>query len=366
YAPWLSTDATNWKQTAIFGEFTWHINDKTDLTMGGRYFKRDNDKLYLVYTPTSHRASDYLEGSDASKIASGSDSDFVPKINLSYQLSDNKMLYALYTEGFRPGGTNRRRGDEDRMAFPRVYEADNVANYEIGAKTRWLDNSLQLNMSYFHMLWTDFQLEVLEPSNAACTEEETVICDQPWQIVVANAGEAHTTGFQAEMAWVPAEGWEIGGNLQLLEAEVDDDFPAGDVTAGMKLPNVPEKKGSAWLSHNWDVTFVQEGEMFFRVQYSYNGESNNILEATANDANPLMINRAYSIVDLSLGLISHANGWEAKFYINNATDERAEYFNNTGLFELPFSRTDEYSNYHRLYTNRPMEYGVRFKYAWGD
>ncbi|MCP3669208.1 MAG: TonB-dependent receptor, partial [Gammaproteobacteria bacterium] len=43
YAPWLSTDATNWKQTAIFGEFTWHINDKTDLTMGGRYFKRDND-----------------------------------------------------------------------------------------------------------------------------------------------------------------------------------------------------------------------------------------------------------------------------------------------------------------------------------
>ncbi len=365
-ASWLSTDTTNWKQTAIFGEFTWHINDKTDLTIGGRYFKRDNDKQYLVYTPNTHRAADYAEGSDAAQIASGSDTDFVPKINLSYQLSDNKMLYALYTEGFRAGGTNRRRGDPERMAFPRIYKADKVANYEIGAKTQWLDNTLQLNMSLFHMAWSDFQLEVLEPSNQACTAEETVICDQPWQIVVANAGDAHTRGLQTEVAWVPAEGWEFGGNIQLLEAEVDEDFSAAGVTAGMELPNVPDVKGSAWLSHSWDVTFVQEGEMFFRAQYSYNGESNNILEATASDANPLLMNSSYSIVDLSLGLISHANGWEVKFYINNATDERAEYFHNTGLFEYPFSRTDEYSHYHRVYTNRPREYGVRFKYAWGD
>ncbi len=60
-------------------------------------------------------------------------------------------------------------------------------------------------------------------------------------------------------------------------------------------------------------------------------------------------------------------------YINNATDERAQYFHSTGLFEYNFSSSgssdplaSSYDHYHRVYTNRPMEYGVRFKYSWGD
>ncbi len=375
---WLSTDRTDWTQVAVFGEFTWHVTDKTDLTIGGRYFQRDNDKLYLVYGPDTQLRAEFLPGERAAGIASGSDSDFVPKINLSYKLSDSKMIYGLYSEGFRPGGTNRGRGELGRTTFPRVFKADNVANYELGAKTHWAENTLQINVSLFHMAWTDYQLEVVDPSNRSCLDDDGnqvtdyPVCDQPWQKVVGNAGDAHTTGLQVEVSWVPADGWEVGGNTQWLEAETDSAVLVADITPGMSLPNVPEWKTSGWLSHRWNVDFIPGAEMVFRGQFSYTGESLNQLAVLGlGDGNPLLTNDAFTIIDFSLGITSSDREWDVSLYVNNATDERAQYFNNTGLSEYPFSNSGAnggapYEHYHRVYTNRPMEYGIRVKYNWGD
>jgi hypothetical protein len=48
---WYSQSSTDWKQKAVFGEFTWHISDAWDLTLGGQYFERTNNNLYLVDHP---------------------------------------------------------------------------------------------------------------------------------------------------------------------------------------------------------------------------------------------------------------------------------------------------------------------------
>ena len=42
---WSSGSHTDWEQTAIFGEVTWHINDELNLTVGGRYFERSNENF---------------------------------------------------------------------------------------------------------------------------------------------------------------------------------------------------------------------------------------------------------------------------------------------------------------------------------
>lgn len=371
-SPWYSSDRTDWKQVAIFGELTWHINERTDLTVGGRYFKRDNDKLFQISQPGVLLNIEFQPGGDSEGLASGSDSDFVPKIALSYKISDSKMIYGLYTEGYRPGGTNRGRGDQARVQFPLLFEADKLDNYEIGAKTRWLDNTLQVNMSYFNMQWSDYQLEVVDPSNATCNGENDPICGQPWQKVVVNAGKAHTSGVQTEVAWVPAEGWELGVNAQWLEAEIDEDFDPGNIKKGMLLPNVPELKGSAWLSHHWEVDFIKGGEMSFRAQFSYSDSSDNQFEPNANAGNPVLQNDAYQLTDLSLGLISYENNWDIKLYINNLFDERAQFQHGTGLGEYALSSNNASNGHHayahttRVYTNRPREFGVRVTYSWGD
>jgi len=370
--PWLSTDRTDWTQSAIFGEVTWHINDKTDLTVGGRYFKRDNDKNYIAYLPDVRMSDEFGPGGIAHGVASGTDSDFVPKVNLSYKLDDNKMIYGLYSKGFRPGGTNRGRGEEGRTVFPRVFGADYVENYELGAKTRWADNTVQLNMSIFYMDWSDYQLEVIDPSKDPCTPEEPVFCAQPWQKVVANVGDAHSTGAQVEVSWVPAEGWEVGGNAQWIEAMTDTEVPIANIPSGTRLPNIPSGKVSGWLSRSWEVDFIPGAEMVFRGQFSYTGESDNQMALLGmGEGNPLHENEDYLIADFSLGLTPGSKEWSVSLYLNNATDERAQYYHSTGYSEYPFSSSGAqggapYSHYHRVYTNRPMEYGVRFNYAWGD
>ena len=50
---------------------------------------------------------------------------------------------------------------------------------------------------------------------------------------------------------------------------------------------------------------------------------------------------------------------------NNVTDERAEIYQDTGNFEWAFSNSTDYERYHRIYTNRPREYGIRFSKGWG-
>ena len=78
----------------------------------------------------------------------------------------------------------------------------------------------------------------------------------PWLKVVGNVGDAHTSGVEAQLAWIPAEGWDIGANAQWLEAEVDNDFETNPrspaeatlIRKGDPLPNVPDLQGSLWVT----------------------------------------------------------------------------------------------------------------------
>ena len=160
----------------------------------------------------------------------GSISEFVPKFALTWNVNDTKMMYGSYTEGFRSGGINRgnKNADWTRTLYPQNWEPDKLKNYEIGARTRWANNTLQLNATLFYMEWEDFQTEVVDPSYGACRDTSLPAGDcgppvggisstLPWLSIVGNAGDAHISGISADLAWIPADGWDVGANLQYLE-----------------------------------------------------------------------------------------------------------------------------------------------------
>ena len=150
----------------------------------------------------------------------------MPKFSLSWNFSDDKMFYGLYSEGFRTGGTNRSNGraDWNQTVFNQVWDPDKLRNTEFGIKTRWAENTVQLNLSWFYQDWTDYQIELVDPSGTPCEDGETELCGNPWLKVVGNAGDAHSTGIEAEFLWVPADRWDIGANAMWLEAEIDEEF----------------------------------------------------------------------------------------------------------------------------------------------
>ncbi len=382
----LSTDRTDWKQVALFGEVTWHINDDWHATIGGRWFKTTNDKQYLKYhagwttdggdNVGGHLQPGYQPGDGGEEIAHGKIDEFVPKFSLSWNISDDKMLYALYSQGFRTGGTNRSNGraNWDQTVFPQVWNPDKLKNYELGLKSRWAKDTVQLNVSWFYMDWTDYQIELVDPSGSPCEEGETEFCGNPWLKVVGNAGDAHSTGLQADFAWIPSENWDIGANAMWLKAEIDGAFVANPrpgreeiIPDGQPLPNSPEFKGAAWATYSWPVEFVQGGMMFVRGSYTYTGSSHSRLIPVdpCCSANPSFDNASYSIADLRFGLISTGSDWQVDFFISNLFDKRAQVLQQSGKFEWQFSRSDEYDHFQRIYTNRPREYGIRFTKNWG-
>ena len=68
------------------------------------------------------------------------------------------------------GGINRanRKADWTRTLWGQEWDPDKLKNYEMGLKSRWADNTVQLNLTYFYMDWEDFQHEVVDPSVGDC------------------------------------------------------------------------------------------------------------------------------------------------------------------------------------------------------
>lgn len=369
---WYSGNKTDWEQKAVFGEATWHINDAWDLTMGGRYYDRSNTNYYFNNHPGdfSIPAREEVPGRE------GVDKEFIPKISMSYTFDDNQMVYGLYTQGKRPGGVNRQRGEP---FFPANYESDLMDNYELGYKSNFAQGRGRFNVTAYHMVWSDYQLELADPSSVDCVDPDTGVgnpdlaipgvCGQPYQVVVANAGDAHISGLNIELDYVPSANWVVGMNAEFMEAETDtsqdlDGDGGDDLVAGLRLPLVPEFKASAWAEYNWTIMDGGYGA-FVRTQWSYNGDTMNKLEPTPiTDPNPQFTNAAFTIGDLRFGITG--DSWNASVFINNLTDERAQYTINTGQFEWGMANVAEGRDHlQRIFTNRPREIGISFTKNWG-
>jgi outer membrane receptor protein involved in Fe transport len=347
---WFSADDTTWTQWAVFGEVTWHITDKWDFTAGYRYFDRDMDKQYYVELPK------YNLTPAGVSIAPGSDTDGVPKFSLAYQINDNSMVYALYSEGFRPGGTNRNRGNP---FLPTLYDADKLNNYELGWKNTLMDGRMRLNLTYFSMEWEDYQLEVVDPSNQACGSEGAPPepnCSQPWQKVVSNAGNATSNGLEVQWDFNINENWSLGANATWLDATLDQDVQVTVlVPKGSRLPLSPEFKASAYAQYEWGVSWGAIDRSSLRLQWSYTDDMLNTIEPVPDSATPQILQPSYNIGDLTWAMFSP--NWDLQVFVKNITDERAMLFADTAEFDYFYGRS-------RVTVNRPREFGVRWIYRF--
>ncbi|MDH3439262.1 MAG: TonB-dependent receptor [Gammaproteobacteria bacterium] len=388
---WSSGSHTDWEQFAVFGEATWHINDDIALTVGGRYFDRSNENFYFVNHPGG---TEFNEGQPdilipetrAFRLANdlrpfgrkGDEQKFIPKVSLSYGFDDNKLIYGLYTQGVRQGGINRARGEP---FFPTSYDSDLMNNYEVGYKSTFANGRGRFNVTAYYMLWEDYQLSIVDPSSTVCPSgdpNEAIAgqCGQPWQQVIANLGEAHIQGVVTELDYQLSDKWLFGMNFEEIEAQTDTahdlngdnivNVGDGDLDKGLRLPLVPDYKASAWLEYRQPADLFGGEEFFVRTQWSFSGDSVNLLEPLPQDhPNRQFTSQGYTIGDLRLGFAGE--DWQFDVFVNNITDERALYTINTGQYEWGAAQLAEGRMHHQsVFTNRPREVGVRYMKRWGE
>jgi len=346
---WASYDRTEWETMAVFGEINYRFDENWELTVGGRYFDRSADKTYWVENPKGALTADGILPKN--KRDNPSNTDFVPKVSIKYNVNDDTMVYALYSEGYRPGGVNR--GRSSAPIYPDSYEADFLDNMEIGVKSTLMDGRLRLNATYFTMDWDNYQIELVDPSNLPCGSAGAYPapqCGQPWQKVVANLGYAGSDGLMLEVLAAIGDNAELGWNSQWVKAETVTALADGSAPAGSRMPQVPEFKTNLWVEKSINISAFGGTEGFVRASVSHTGDTVSAVQPAYQ-----FTQKSYTVADAKMGILG--DDWELNFFINNITDERAEIAVNDWYFDFFFGRA-------RQYTNRPREMGIRYTKRW--
>jgi len=314
------------ENTALFGETTFQTTEQFKVLIGGRWFETQRDYGYiegsLLQGNLVNRETDYIRTDGDT---SASETGFVPKINLTYEFNEDRLIYFTYSEGFRSGGGNLVR---ESSVIPNEYKFDTVDNLEIGVKSTWLDNSLRLNFLTYQMTWDNFQIQVSDP--------------QPnvYSLGIVNFPQAEVQGFETELAWAATSQLLLGCNLSIINAEISEDATLFDglvddsgnpltpitATKGTDLPITPKWKGT--FSINYSFLPIDQFKPYVRFDYIHVDESVNALQGLESVAFDSAVSKhsPYDIADFKLGIASDV--WNGTFFIDNLTDERAEQFAN--------------------------------------
>jgi iron complex outermembrane receptor protein len=200
----LQTVAQTTESEAFFFEGDYQFNDSWTLTLGGRY--TSDEKTSGLIDPIMPELAQ--KGSLDNPFRE-SWSEFTPKVSLRYRISEDAMVYGLYSRGFRAGGFNGRPGTYEAAAI--AYDPEFVDNYEFGWKSEWLDGRLRLNGSVFMMKYDDKQEEQSVPTSQGTGQ----------QTLVVNASSAEINGLEIDFSAVISESFTLNGNLGILDAKYD-------------------------------------------------------------------------------------------------------------------------------------------------
>lgn len=175
---------------------------------------------------------------------------------LDWRVTDDALLFTSISRGFKGGGFSvaalqALTGNAAQSVDPEILWA-----YEIGLKSSWLDNSLQVNVSAFYYDWEDLQsFQVLNDPATGIGVPQLV-----------NVPESSLIGSEIEVQWVPADGWFIMAGLGFLDGEIDDPGLIAGVSKGNTLPNTPDLSFNALVRKELNVG---DGTLALQANWSY-------------------------------------------------------------------------------------------------
>jgi iron complex outermembrane receptor protein len=309
------------EQYAVFGELGYTFADRWTFTAGLRWFDHTRTRDYFIQQPNGHFTANLGTAEETT-------SDITKKLSVQYKISDNAMVYALFSDGFRAGGRNVVRPG---TVLPPEYEPDFLDNYELGFKSRWLDDRVAFNITAFMMEWKDYQVEVVDPGEL-------------YAVLVANVGDAEIEGVSLELSARVWDSLDLGLNAQFLDAKTKKANEIIGTGEGDRLPFSAEEKGALWVEYTFPWELLG-GRFYGRYQLSYSGDVlNGVIDPVSQPS--------YSISDLKFGI--EGETWDIYTYVDNLNNERAILFDQT--FPPPGTKT----------INTPRTWGIGFTKSWGD
>jgi iron complex outermembrane receptor protein len=301
---------------AGFGELSYALTDRMEATIGARYGEETREMAY------SHVAAPFLGfgifAPPQSFEVDDTLSSFLPKLTLSYRVSDDAMVYGTVSKGYKSGGFSNSYlpSAVDANGAPIVgtptneqlranyqFDPETLWNYELGFKTAWMGNRLVLNGAAFFMDWRDQQLS---------TYVENVFR-------ISNADKTRSYGAELELAARPTDALAfnlgVGYNDSSFRGDTIVRHPltsAPTLAAGNRQPN--SSRITANLGAQYTANVGPDLRMPFRLD---------VVHRSSQFFDPLNLPElhqpAYQVVNLRAGL--ETDRWAITLFANNLTDE---------------------------------------------
>jgi outer membrane receptor protein involved in Fe transport len=245
------------------------------------------------------------------------------------------MVYATVSKGFRLGGVNVEVpvgspasstnsvliGDEcglqakllnntactypGLLQAPATFSNDWVWSYELGEKSSFLQNRVQLDVSGYYENWSNPQ----------------VATDIAGYGLTANGGDAHIKGLEAQLLALLSQDWDITLNYGYTDARFVQSSAITGFPSALAIPDTPKSTASAILHYERDLS--ENLSVFSLLEWDYVGSRTNAPYGetiTLWNYDSLLVRLpSYNLGNLRLGL--KGKRWTAAVFIDNLTDK---------------------------------------------
>lgn len=399
------------EQFAVFGQFEYDITDTLTASIGARWYQIDDEYKGSTSTVDVSRRVKAFGSLDADELAAvGEDPELVMaavasnqldvslldsdgvlsvddtifKFSLDWKVHEDILLFANYSEGFRPPVTNRvggglatnQSGKFENFRIPVYSTTDTLDNYEIGLKGDFLDGQVRVNATAYYSEITDLQTSRFDPTNIS------------FLVFTDNVGDAEIRGLDADIMWLASDNLVISSAFSLLDTEltrVNSELEGISSGVGSELPYSANFSGNINARYFFEVPGGKQGYVNASVSYTGDRLAGMVMDAyVMEDATQLIygtgsglkiedeaavyegvtytdadgetfrggryVQESYVLTNIAVGVTN--DEWKAELYIDNVFDENAILNIDTQQFTP------------KVVTNRPRTIGMRFSYDY--
>jgi iron complex outermembrane recepter protein len=344
------------KNYAFFGQLDYKFTDKLGITIGGRYthenksfegFQSDaNGLTYKIFSflgangiplradDPATAANEFIPPpiacaninpiTDACRILAGFPNagqplryyiagtqtkvfnNFSPKIGLQYHATDDVMLYASWSKGYKTGGWTTRLSNP--LPTAPGFGPEKATTWELGVKSQLLDRRLQINAAVFQTNYKGIQLNF----------------QQGVSPTIQNAGDAKIKGFEIELTAAPTDAFTITGSVGYLDAKytnvllpaqvAPNPFQAGVIPGG-ELPKTPKWKFN--ISPRYELKMGNGSKIVVLADYTHTSSLWNDTERAY-----LLQRPATDLLNGSITYKEPKEHWDITLGMTNITDNR--------------------------------------------
>jgi len=329
------------EEKAIFGEVTFNLTDRWSAIVGARWFDTSIQSDLEIGGFAGIGSVPYD--------ATASEDGVNPKFSLQYMPNNRLMFYTTASKGFRRGGVNGAPVEFCREDFERFgvdpetaqqVNSDTIWNYELGGKTSFAHNRVQLNGALFYIDWQDIQ--------------QLLVLDCGFGFVI-NSGEAVSKGFELEGMIAATNHLMFSYGVGYTDAHITSpgivQSPISE--PGTPVQHVPDWTVNASVDYNFNLTKSIVG--VFRLDYAYVGQSVSFINHVPGESTPPQVREPVNLLNLRAS--AYIDNWEVTLFVENLLDEITTLGDNRSLAVETPGRP-------RVSQNRPRTIGVETRFRF--